>query len=230
MWSKYAVAALALSLMDLSAPVAAESASPAGPPRNLPVAQPMTDVVGGEYQIGPDDTLEISVFQVSELSRTVQVDRNGEFVLPIVGRVPAAGKTSDELSTYLTQKLQGRYLKDPLITVVVKAAAKNRVTVDGAVVKPGIYNLAGPTTLMQAVALANGPDPRVANLRRVVIFRMVDGERKAEAYDLSKIRDGKVVDPLVKADDVVVVAASGARSFFTYYGSLLPSLALLRPY
>jgi len=185
-------------------------------------------VLAGDL-IGTDDTLEVSVFQVPELSRTVQVDRNGEFILPILGRVPAADKTADELTAYLTDKLQGRYLKDPLITVVVKTAAKNRVTVDGAVVKPGVYPLTGPTTLMQAVALANGPDARVANMRRVSIIRIVDGRRGARTYDLTKIRDGREADPIVNADDIVVVEASGARSWMTYYGVVLSTL-LLRPY
>lgn len=220
------IAALAVLLLA-AGPVAAappEAAKPA------PVAtQNLADPTSSEYQIGADDTLEISVFQVPELSRTVQVDRSGEFILPILGRVPAAGKTADELTNYLTQKLQGRYLKDPLITVVVKAAAKNRVTVDGAVVKPGVYPLTGPTTLMQAIALANGPDPRVANISRVTIIRTVDGRRGAKTYNLSRIRDGREVDPTVDADDIVLVEASGARSFLTYYGAVLSTL-LLRPY
>ena len=220
-------AALALLLLA-AAPVAAQDAPPAAKPAQAAV-QTLADPANGEYQIGTDDTLEISVFQVPELSRTVQVDRNGEFILPILGRVPAAGKTADELTAFLTQKLQGRYLKDPLITVVVKAAAKNRVTVDGAVVKPGVYPLTGPTTLMQAVALANGPDARVANMRRVSIIRTVDGRRGAQTYDLAKIRDGKATDPIVNADDIVIVEASGARSWLTYYGVVLSTL-LLRPY
>jgi polysaccharide export outer membrane protein len=221
------VAAFALLLLA-AGPVAAQDApSPPGPAQAAALGP--VDPASNAYRIGTDDTLEVSVFQVPELSRTVQVDRNGEFILPILGRVPAAGKTADELTAFLTQKLQGRYLKDPLITVVVKTAAKNRVTVDGAVVKPGVYPLTGPTTLMQAVALANGPDARVADMRRVSIIRTVDGRRGAKTYDLTKIRDGKAADPIVNADDIVIVEASGARSWLTYYGVVLSTL-LLRPY
>jgi len=224
------VAALALLLLA-AGPVAAEGApASAGPSTSQAAVRNPADPANTEYQIGADDTLEITVFQVPELSRTVQVDRNGEFSLPILGRVPAAGKTADELTAFLTQKLQGRYLKDPLIAVVVKVAAKNRVTVDGAVIKPGVYPLTGPTTLIQAVALANGPDPRVANMRRVTIIRTVDGRRRGQTYDLAKIRDGKAADPGVDADDIIIVEASGARSFFTYYSSALTALSLLRPY
>jgi polysaccharide export outer membrane protein len=229
------VAVLALWLLAVwllaASPAAAGGAPPAaGPVTSQAAARSPADPANGEYQIGADDTLEITVFQVPELSRTVQVDRNGEFVLPILGRVPAAGKTADELTAFLTDKLQGRYLKDPVIAVVVKVAAKNRVTVDGAVIKPGVYPLTGPTSLMQAVALANGPDPRVANMKRVTIVRAVDGRRESQTYDLAKIRDGKAVDPGVDADDIIIVEASSARSFFTYYSSALTALSLLRPY
>jgi polysaccharide export outer membrane protein len=183
-----------------------------------------------QYRIGQDDTLEVIVFQVPELSRSVQVDATGQFSLPLVGRIDAAGRTADEIEAILTQKLSGRFLNEPLITVLVKQAVSQRVTVDGAVVKPGVYGLTGPTTLVQALALANGPDPRVANLRKVAIFRTVDGERKSQIFDLGKIRDGRAPDPQVHANDIIVVDASGARSFFAYFGNSLPLLSLFRPY
>jgi polysaccharide export outer membrane protein len=187
-----------------------------------------TPAAGGDaqYRIGPDDSLEVIVFQVPELSRVVQVDAAGEFSMPWVGHIKAAGHTADEVQALLTEKLSGRFLKDPVITVLVKQAVSQRVTVDGAVVKPGVYNLTGPTSLLQALALANGPDPRVANLRKVAIFRFVAGERKGELFDLAKIRDGKAPDPQVRADDIIVVDASKTRSFFTYFGSSLPVLSL----
>jgi polysaccharide export outer membrane protein len=213
-------------------PSAALAFTGAGLAQPAPAAQPpaATAAVPAQYRIGPDDTLDITVFQVPELTRTVQVDASGQFILPLVGRVQAAGHTADEISALLTEKLQGRYLNDPLITVMVKQAVSQRVTVDGAVIKPGVYNLNGPTTLLQALALANGPDPKVANLRKVAIFRSEGGERHGRVYDLARIRQGKAPDPEVQADDIVVVDASGTRSFFAYYGSSLPILNLLRPY
>jgi polysaccharide export outer membrane protein len=217
-----------LTAAALFAPLAFAGPGLAEP--RLPTPPPAAAALPAQYRIGPDDTLDITVFQVPELTRTVQVDASGQFVLPLVGRVQAAGRTADEISALLTEKLQGRYLNDPLITVMVKQAVSQRVTVDGAVVKPGVYNLTGPTTLLQALALANGPDPRVANLRKVAIFRSEGGARRGRIYDLARIRDGKATDPEIRADDVVVVDASGTRSFFAYYGSSLSILNLLRPF
>lgn len=216
----------ALLIAFAAGPGLAGTEPQAATPGAAPTAGSSPSAANAQYRIGPDDTLEILVFQVPELSRTVQVDSTGQFSLPLVGRVAAAGRTADEVGALLTEKLSGRYLKDPLITVVVKQAVSQRVTVDGAVIKPGVYNLTGPTTLLQALALANGPDPRVANLRKVAIFRTIEGQRRAQVFDLARIRDGKAPDPPVRADDIIVVDASSARSFFTYFGSSLPVLSI----
>jgi polysaccharide export outer membrane protein len=185
--------------------------------------------VPAEYRIGRDDDLQILVFQVPELSQTVRVDANGEFILPFVGRVSAAGHTAGELADILRAKLEGRYLRDPQVTVMVKNAVAQRVTVNGAVVQPGVYALTGPTTLLQALALARGADTRIANRHRVAIFRNVGGQRQAQLFDLINIEDGRKPDPTVQADDIIVVDTSGVRSFFTYFGSTIPVLAAIHP-
>ena len=95
------------------------------------------------------------------------------------------------------------------------------------VVSPGIYPLTGPTTLLQAVALAKGPDPREANLRKVAIFRNEEGGRRATLHDLSAIRAGKQVDPLVQPDDVIVVETSRGRSLLRDITGALPLFSIL---
>ena len=186
--------------------------------------------VSSSYRIGADDTLEIVVFQVPELSRTVQVDSNGQFTLPFVGTVNAGGQTTDELTKMLTDRLGSGYLRDPQVTVMVKQAVSQRVTIDGGVVKPGVYSLSGPTTLVQAIALANGPDTRIANVKKVAVFRTTGGQRTSQTYDLSRIRNGSDPDPRVQPDDIIVVDISGTRSFFAYFGSTLPVLSIFRPF
>jgi polysaccharide export outer membrane protein len=177
--------------------------------------------VPSNYRIGRDDTLEVVVFQVPELSRAVKVDADGMFNLPFVGNVNAAGHTADEVAATLRDRLNGRYLNDPQVTVLVTQAVSQRVTIDGAVMRPGVYALSGRTTLVQAIALANGPDPRFTNAHRVALFRNVSGTRKGQTYDLSSIRDGKTPDPEVQADDVIVVDTSSTRSFFSVFGQSL---------
>jgi polysaccharide export outer membrane protein len=183
-----------------------------------------------DYRIGAQDTLDINVFQVPDLSRTVQVDSGGKILLPLIGQLTAAGRTPGELASDLERLLGKDYLKDPQVTVAVRDSTSQRVTIDGAVLSPGIYPLSGPTTLMQAVALAKGPDPKLANIRKVAVFRDVGGQRTPAFHDLAAIRAGKAPDPVIRGGDIVVVDTSGTKSFLANMGSAFPLLGLLRPY
>lgn len=185
----------------------------------------------GEYRIGAQDQLEINVFGIEELKRTVQVDSGGKILLPLVGQIQAGGRTPGELSGDLETALKSKYMKDPQVIVTVKEAQSQKVTVDGAVIQPGVYPLTGPTTLLQAVSLARGPDSKLANVKKVAIFRMVGGKRHSEFFDLTAIRSGKAADPQVFGNDIVVVDTSGAKSFFNNFQGGFGLLGmLLRPW
>jgi polysaccharide export outer membrane protein len=184
--------------------------------------------VTGDYKIGPQDTLEVDVFQLSDLNRTVLVDSSGAILLPLIGQVPAAGKTSQELSQDIAARLGKTYVNNPQVTVVVKDAQGQKITVDGAVGQPGVYPLSGPTTLMQAVALAKGADTKMANMHKVIVYRMEPAGRVGTVYDLQAIRDGHKPDPLVYGKDVIVVDTSGGRSFLRDLGQVAPIVSMLR--
>lgn len=184
-----------------------------------------------DYRIGAQDQLEVNVFGIEELKRTVQVDSGGKVLLPLVGQIQAGGRTPGELSGDIATALKAKYMKDPQVIVTVKEAQSQRVTVDGAVLQPGVYPLAGPTTLLQAVSLARGPDPKLANVKKVAIFRTVGGARRSAFYDLTQIRSGKAEDPVVYGSDIVVVDTSGAKSFFqNFQGSFGLLGMVLRPW
>ena len=89
----------------------------------------------------------------------------------------------------------------------------------------------GHTTLLQAVSLAKGPDPKLANIRRVAIFRTIGGTRKSAFYDLAQVRTGKAEDPEVYGNDIIVVDTSGSKSFFQNFSGGFGLLwLLLHPY
>ena len=183
------------------------------------------------YRIGAQDQLEINVFGIEELKRTVQVDSSGKILLPLVGTIQAGGRTVPELSTDIATALKAKYMKDPQVIVSIKEAQSQKVTIDGAVLQPGMYPLAGPTTLMQAISLAHGPDPKLANIKKVAIFRTVNGSRRQAFYDLTQIRSGQAEDPLVYGSDIVVVDTSGAKSFLQNFQGGFGLLGmLLRPW
>lgn len=181
-----------------------------------------------DYKIGLYDVLDVKVFENNDLTREVQVDGAGRILLPLVGAVPAAGKTPVQLSDDLRQLLEARYLNHPNVSVAVKQSQSEHVTVDGAVASPGVYPLTGRTTLLQAVAMAKGPDGPNANLHKVTLFRTVDGRWSRTQYDLAKIRHGQAEDPEIEPRDVVVVAGSRKEVILRDLGAILP-YALLIP-
>jgi polysaccharide export outer membrane protein len=164
-----------------------------------------------DYKIAPLDILDISVFQVPDLTKTVQVSSSGQISLPLIGTVQASGKSPAELERQLGSVLGAKYLQSPQVSVFVKEYTSQKVTVEGSVNKPGIYPMTGKTTLLRAIALAGGLD-RVADPRGIVVFREVDGKRQAAKFDLPAIRSGSADDPVIAGGDVVVVDEHGGKT------------------
>ncbi len=178
-----------------------------------------------EYRIGVGDKLSVRVFQVEDLSfDELIVDTSGNIQLPLIGAVRAAGQTAGEMSRGIATQLAAQYLRDPQVTVTVIEAASQKITVDGAVTKPGVYEMRGSTSLLQAVAMAEGPT-RVADLRKVAIFRTLDGRRAVAVFDLEAIRQGRASDPQVLGDDVVVVDTSRLSATLREIISAVPAFA-----
>jgi polysaccharide export outer membrane protein len=181
------------------------------------------------YKIGPLDVLEVKVFKVKDLESQVQVAESGTVNLPLVGEVPAAGRTAQEIERDLEKRLGAKFLKNPQVTVYVKEYNSQRLTVEGAVKRPGVYPLKGKTTLLQAIALAEGQNTDVSS-SSVVVFRRTDGQRTAARFDVDEIREGKVEDPIMHQNDVVVVETSSAKVAFNNVVKVLPVAGLFRPF
>ena len=180
-----------------------------------------------EYRIGGQDLIEISVFQVPDLNRTVRVNTGGQISLPLIGAMQAGGRTVQELESDIATRLKSGYLQDPQVSVFVKEFTSQRVTVEGAVKKPGIFPISGKTTLLQAIAVCEGLDP-LADLQGIVIFRVIDGKKMAARYDLKSIRAGASEDPQIYGDDVIVVDQSGSKTAARRVIDALPILNVFR--
>lgn len=109
-----------------------------------------------EYVIGPEDVLEINVFEAQEMNRQVRVSASGDISLPLLGAVVAAGSTPRELETALEEVLHQKYMKDPHVSVFVRDMQSHPVSVVGAVRKPGIFQIRGDKTLLEILSLAEG--------------------------------------------------------------------------
>lgn len=182
------------------------------------------------YRLGIGDKINVRVFQVPDLSfDEMVIDSSGNIQMPLIGSVHGAGLTSSELSAEIARRLAADYLRDPHVTITVTEAASQKITVDGAVTKPGVYVMRGSTTLLQAVAMAEGPTP-IADLTKVAVFRTIDGQRSVALFDLQAIRQGRSPDPAVLGDDVLVVDTSRLSAARRELVTALPALAIFRPY
>jgi polysaccharide export outer membrane protein len=178
------------------------------------------------YTVGATDILEISVFKVPELSKSVQVADTGTINMPLLGEVPAAGKTAQEIEQDLTRKLGAKYLKNPQVTVFVKDHNSQSVTIEGAVMKPGLVPIRGKLSLVQLVAISGGLNNDLYD-KDITVFRMINGERTSSVYNIDDIRAGKATDPELRSGDVVVVDNStGKVALSTTLKLLSPALSV----
>lgn len=201
-------------------------------PYETTMAPPDTEgqrVASATQPIGALDTISVSVFQVESLSGDYKVDAAGKIDYPLLGSVQAQGRTTQQLREEMAAALSKKYLQSPNVQVAIKDRAEQTITVDGSVKNPGQFIVKGPTTLLQAVAMAKGTSED-ANPSRVVVFRTIGGERMAGAFDLQDIRRAKAEDPVIYGNDIVIVDGSRARAVYRDLMSTLPLLTILRPF
>lgn len=180
------------------------------PSERSSAGQVRIDPVEEEYRIGTQDLLEVQVLGIQDLRREARVNAKGMIGLPLIGPVRVAGLTAAEAEALIGGLYSKNYLQNPEVSVFIKEYTRQNVTIDGAVGKPGIYPLKGPTTLLQALANAGGQGS-LTDLSDVVLFRMEDNERRAIKFDVAKIRAAEAPDPLLQPGDLIVVNRSAAR-------------------
>ena len=177
--------------------------------------------VPADYRVNPLDQLRIDVFLEPGLSfANLPVDSSGQIVLPLTGPIHAEGMTTQELSHTIAQRLN-RYLRNPQVAVNVTSFTSQRVTINGAVNRAGIYESAGKTTLMDAVAMAGGLNDS-AKMNQILVFRRENGQRYVARFDLGAIQSGAAADPQIRPGDVVVVGTSEARRLYREALTVVP--------
>jgi polysaccharide export outer membrane protein len=172
-----------------------------------------------EYRIGPEDLVEISVFEIPELSRTVRVSISGQISLPLVGAVRAAGLTPSQLERELTNLLKNNYVKDPQVSVFLKEFKSDPVSIVGSVKMPGLYPIQTQKSLIEVLVMAQGFSDKAG--RYVVVTRKAaeaNGEVRSDPKapvileipikDLLQTGDPKWNVPIYPGD-VIKVAPAG---------------------
>lgn len=181
--------------------------------RTMPTSQavPVPMALTKDYRLGPNDLLDVEVLDADNLRRTVRVNAAGAISMPLIGHVVIAGLTSQEAEDRIALRYAEKYLQNPQVSIFIKEFTTERMTVEGAVVRPGIFPLAGQMTLLRALAVAGGFGS-IANTKEVMIYR--NGEKQAReslVFDVEQIRAGKADDPTIKADDLIVVQRDSTR-------------------
>jgi polysaccharide export outer membrane protein len=172
--------------------------------------QPLT--VGKEYRVGPNDLLDIEVLNLDAAKRTVRVNAAGTITLPLIGTIVVAGLTQQQAESHIASLYGEKYLQNPQVSVFIKEFTTERITVDGAISRPGIYPLVGQMTLLRVIALAGGFGP-IANRSEVKLFRNGEkGEREVATFNIEKIRSGQDPDPIMRGDDLIVVQRDATRA------------------
>lgn len=157
------------------------------------------------YRIGPDDVLQVSVWRNEALSRTVPVRPDGMISLPLVNDVLAGGRTPMELRSELIARLK-EYAPAPEVSVIVAEVHSFKVSVVGAVTKPGRYDMRTWVTVLDALALAGGLT-EYADRSRIVVLRREPEKTRRMPFDYSKAdREGlAAANFLLQPGDIVVV-------------------------
>lgn len=176
-----------------------------------------------DYRIGPDDLLQMTIYNIPEQDARVtprvtllRVSQDGLIVAPLVGTVQVKGKTPRQLEQDLRQRYE-KYIKSPQIGVLV-TEYRQRVSVMGAVQKPGVFELTGPKTVIDMVALAGGITEKAGN--QVHLYRQdAEGRRQTAVIDLLVLanpaasqvdpKDAQLVNVPVQAGDVINVPQAG---------------------
>ena len=188
-----------------------------------------------DLPVGAGDLLEISVFEVEELSKIrLRVPWRGVISLPLIGQIQAAGLTTSQLEDEIRTRLQRKFMHDPQVSVFLQEHNSQRVSVIGAVRKGGVFNLTRPIRLADALALAEGlteeADRHVYVIRRAPLAAVKaaasggaapppgaapkGGDATAEVMapiDLTELADGREeLNVALRSGDVVHVPRAGS--------------------
>jgi len=171
-------------------------------------------------RLGPGDLIEISVFEVPELSQIkLRIPNSGQVTLPLVGSFPASGATALELQSQISNHLKAKFMHDPQVSIFIHEHKSQRVSVIGAVKQGGVFPMSGEVRLADALGLAGGISDdagSVVYIVRRVVANAGAGATSAEIeqgmtiIDLEKLASGRQdLNLPLQAGDVVEVPRAG---------------------
>ncbi len=159
-----------------------------------------------DYEMGPEDVVEVMVWKNEDLSRVVSVRPDGKISLPLIGDLLAAGETAEQLKASIVKALKQYYQEPPQVSVIVQQVNSYAIYILGQVQTLGRYVVKSSTTFLQALSLAGGFTP-YASTKRIVLRRQ---RRDGQGEDAMRVRFddvvvGKQQNLLLRRGDTIVV-------------------------
>lgn len=169
------------------------------------------------YRIGPEDLLEITVYEAPDLNRSARVSEDGMISLPLLGSVHAAGRSPSELETVIQNLLRhNEIMKDPQVGVLVRELQSRPVSVLGAVKKPGVFQIRSPRSLLEILSLAEGLAPDAGD--SVIVMRAQDLPRTSAPAGLDEdVVDTELPEGALEIDLKVLLESGDPESNVAVY-------------
>lgn len=166
---------------------------------------PPVAVTDPPYVIGPQDVLNVNVWDQPTISRTVPVRPDGKISLPLLNDVQAAGLTPDQLGAHISQDLH-KYMENPQVTVIVTQINSQHISILGEVNHSGTFTMIPNMTILQALSDAGGFTP-FAKLNGIYVLRMVDGHEQKLPFNYKQVLKGATPRHvfLLQSGDTVIV-------------------------
>ena len=175
--------------------------TPAAPP---PAAAPGSPTADPTYVIGPEDNIAVNVWNEPKVSGTLPVRPDGMISLPLVGDMPAAGRTPMQLAAEITVQLQ-KLITDPNVTVSVLGVNSKRIYLAGQVARVGPMTMTPNMTVLQALLSAGGPS-EFANKKHIFILRTEGSKQLKIPFDYNKaVKTGNMQGVTLIPGDTIVV-------------------------
>jgi polysaccharide export outer membrane protein len=180
----------------VAAPIAAQQQAPETPAR--------------QYTINPGDEIEVFVWGEERLQRVMRILPDGSFSFPLIGRLSAVGKSTNELAAEVSKGLEAQYRGQvPQVTVSVRSPSGLQFSILGKVRSPGAFTPGRYLNLLEALSLAGGAS-EFANLDNIAIIRKTGGRQTVLRARMAGVMKGVVsadpsAIPMIESGDTVIV-------------------------
>ncbi|MEO6740067.1 MAG: polysaccharide biosynthesis/export family protein [Chthoniobacteraceae bacterium] len=178
--------------------------------RSVPVAQPV--MTAPSHILAPDELIEIKVFQEPDLTTSTRIPNDGRINFPLIGDVAVAGKSVQQATRMIQERLGARFLVNPQVSIAVTEPAKRLFTVLGQVQRPGTYRFPDRQSLdlMQVIGIAGGYT-RLADPAKITVKRRVSGKETVFRLDGKRLATDQKSSPFMVADGDLI--SIGERLF-----------------